>query len=529
MLQGHWDVLRWISALGGRGATPPPNSARDVPPSFPLQEKRGRVNDLLRPLAQPSTTGPTGSISAEVQLAKVREAHQKALATTMALEEEIEWLNWSITWDCHIAHTPSQSQDWHKRRSQGWSRWSCKALPEGSLAHSPAYSPPWWEGEEAELDLGPSPELGPSVERFFHSPAGEEDEEGHFPAEPPVGEHEKWIEWRGQEVDTLNWWQELEMVREVDDIQKLGWKIQASFELPWWMSVKHAIQNYYLAPPAPYCICQKDFLLLPDLRFHWLDLWEAQQEKTMAHAQALQCCAERANLPTLGQPSLLVGSVLELQKMMEQYISFSDDIILDGVALLEGYFGSQTSVSTDALPAPSNVPSEEVATPVSWPLKESMLLWVPHEKWVKVEAPPNQFLGWEKVQHPSQPVATVGQAPQACCDMKQKHWHQSSKVRKVWCQRAEEQMQVRITKRDSPSSEPLEPTHIVAPLLGFERVMACLRGDPLPVTALEVPLGFTQPEVATRPAVATMCASHVIQDEGSGVTHMETIIPLFGG
>ena len=54
---------------------------------------------------------------------------------------------------------------------------------------------------------------------------GQEDEEGYIPAEPPVREYEEWIKWRGWVVDTLDWWQELEMVPEVDDIQKLARKI----------------------------------------------------------------------------------------------------------------------------------------------------------------------------------------------------------------------------------------------------------------------------------------------------------------
>ena len=37
--------------------------------------------------------GERGGISAEAQLAKVREAHWKALATTMDLEEKIEQLS----------------------------------------------------------------------------------------------------------------------------------------------------------------------------------------------------------------------------------------------------------------------------------------------------------------------------------------------------------------------------------------------------------------------------------------------------
>ena len=87
--------------------------------------------------------------------------------------------------------------------------------------------------------------------------------------------------------------------------------------------------------------------------------------------------------------------------MMELYVLFSDDIILGSVVLLEGFFGSQTSISTDALPIPSDILPEEVATPIGGPLKESMLPQVPHEKWMKMEAPPNQFMGWKKVLHPS--------------------------------------------------------------------------------------------------------------------------------
>ena len=48
------------------------------------------------------------------------------------------------------------------------------------------------------------------------------------------------------------------------------------------------------------------------------------------------------------------------------------------------------------------------------------------------------------------------------------------------------------------------------------------------MATLEVPLEFTQPEAAIEPAVATMCASHVIQDEASRVTYMETVTTSVG-
>ena len=65
------------------------------------------------------------------------------------------------------------------------------------------------------------------------------------------------------------------------------------------------------------------------------------------------------------------------------------------------------------------------------------------------------------------------------------------------------------------------------PLL-LKKVMSCLQEDPLPVIALKVPLEFIQPEVVIEPAIATMCASCVVQDEASGVTYMEMVTTSVG-
>ena len=141
------------------------------------------------------------------------------------------------------------------------------------------------------------------------------------------------------------------------------------------MSKIYDIGNYYLAPPAPNCLCQKDFLLPLDPRFPCQDIQEEQLKKTIAYAQALQYWAKRAYLPTLGQPHLLARSILKLWQMMEWYISFSDDNVLDGVAPPEGFHRNQTklTISGDAPPAFTNVPTEEVAieeaVPSRGPLK----------------------------------------------------------------------------------------------------------------------------------------------------------------
>ena len=121
-----------------------------------------------------------------------------------------------------------------KEEVQGWSRRCCKTLLESSLSHFPAHSSPWWEDEEAEFDLGPPPELGPNVEWFFQGLAGECKKvvRGHFPTEPPAEEYEKWVEWRGQAVDTPSWWWELEMIPDVDDVQELAWKYRSLLSSP---------------------------------------------------------------------------------------------------------------------------------------------------------------------------------------------------------------------------------------------------------------------------------------------------------
>ena len=95
-----------------------------------------------------------------------------------------------------------------------------------------------------------------------------------------------------------------------DDHQELAQKVQASFELPWQISEQNGVENYYQAPPALPCICWKSFLPLPDQKFACQGIRELQLQKTVASAQAHQFWVKKANLPTQGQPSLLVGSVI---------------------------------------------------------------------------------------------------------------------------------------------------------------------------------------------------------------------------
>ena len=95
--------------------------------------------------------------SAERDLIKVREAHQRALVTTAALEEKIERLSQSITIGQLGAHIHSQSCDCQKRRSQGSSR-RCQQtalpIPLSSALPSGAQEPGRTKGLKSLLTWG---------------------------------------------------------------------------------------------------------------------------------------------------------------------------------------------------------------------------------------------------------------------------------------------------------------------------------------------------------------------------------------
>ena len=87
----------------------------------------------------------------------------------------------------------------------------------------------------------------------------------------------------------------------------------------------------------------------------------------VAYAQALQFGAEKANLPTQGQPHLLVWSILELREAMECYISFPDNAIFGGMALPEESPTTQLekTIPKSAQQVYTNSPVEEAAVTVT--------------------------------------------------------------------------------------------------------------------------------------------------------------------
>ena len=118
--------------------------------------------------------------------------------------------------------------------------------------------------------------------------------------EPLAEDYKKWIEWRGCWVHTPDWWQELVGIPGINDFQELTQKVRASFEIPQVKIKAQDVKNDYLAPPAPKCICWKEFLPLPNPMFPSQYFREGQSQKTLAYAQGLQYWAEKANLSMPG-------------------------------------------------------------------------------------------------------------------------------------------------------------------------------------------------------------------------------------
>ena len=233
----------------------------------------------------------------ERSLARVREAHQKALPMAAVLEEEIEQLSCPITRDQSEAQPHSRSWDCHRWRSKRWKGRHHQVQLKDCCAPYFEYHPLWRRPEsegdkEAPVDFNLEAllELGLEVDCFLWGPAKSSEEEDRKTSspEPLVEDLESWVTWRAQMQETPGWWQELAKVPGVNNHEKLAHEVWASFQLPGRTSKWCWVENYHQAPLAPPCLCQKSFLPLPDSKFACQDIGELQGEKMVAYAKALQ-------------------------------------------------------------------------------------------------------------------------------------------------------------------------------------------------------------------------------------------------
>ena len=78
-------------------------------------------------------------------------------------------------------------------------------------------------------------------------------------------------------------------------------------------------------------------MLPPDSIFASQDIREVPREKVVAYTRALQYWAEQNDLPTGGEPHLLAKGVLELREEVKWYLTFTNEEVFWGVAILEAY------------------------------------------------------------------------------------------------------------------------------------------------------------------------------------------------
>ena len=166
-------------------------------------------------------------------LAKMCKAHQQALSTAMALEEEIERLGQMK------AHSQSRvrlrSQDHQRSKGEGQKKRHCQGSFVDELAPRQSANPEMPLGKEGfeggDSDLGELPELKPAVASFLWGSLETSDEE--MPLEPTVLDFAKWVHWKAERCNTPSWWMELSTVPGEDNTRKLARQVRASFRLPW--------------------------------------------------------------------------------------------------------------------------------------------------------------------------------------------------------------------------------------------------------------------------------------------------------
>ena len=219
--------------------------------------------------------------SIDRSLARVHEAHRKALLTVATLEEEMERL-----YRKKAHSSPGQKQ----RDSCGPDHRSRKRQHEASFCSQPtagrsANMPSSRTGSEgADSDLGEPPQLQANVASFLQGSSKMTKEESkEISLEPPVSQPAKWVRWKAEKCDVPEWWVELSTVP-VEDIEKLARQVRASFKLPKHMHELDPKEAPFHAPLASPCLHRWRFMPPIVSAFVCWDIWEIPREKMVTYA-----------------------------------------------------------------------------------------------------------------------------------------------------------------------------------------------------------------------------------------------------
>ena len=165
-------------------------------------------------------------------------------------------------------------------------------------------------------------------------------------------------------------------------------------------------------------------------------------------------------------------------------------------------------------PTEESQPPSEAATPVTTP-KESTTKETPQELTKERKCP--KFPRWEKVPHPSQPVAVAGQPP---CP--------SRSPEQTYLLVAACNWPMKTVPTETPSPvQGLEVAHRWVPTPCFLDVTTCLRNQ-LPEEVPKVPPLPVVMGVMAAPGMATMSTSCVVLDEATGATYLDTVTTSVG-
>ena len=152
-----------------------------------------------------------------------------------------------------------------------------------------------------------------------------------YSTEPFVSDVETWLEWQANQLGTPAWWMELQAILGIRDPQKLAQKIRASFYIPK-VRMRTLLQLGYTVPPAPRSLDRHAFL--PD-NLSYQDVWQKPALLTVTYARSLQYWAEKQSPPRHWSLRPLAKSVVELQEVVKEYITFNHQDIIHGLGTEE--------------------------------------------------------------------------------------------------------------------------------------------------------------------------------------------------
>ena len=328
---------------------------------------------------------------------------------------------------------------------------------------------------------------------------------GEWP-EPSINNCKVWLEWWASQADMPDWWGELVTIPNVGDPERLAHKICTCFKISWVRCKALGDSEDYTMPPPPKCIQRKMFLFVPYPHLQCQNCHLKQPLRTLAHTQALQYWAEKANPPGPNEPHNLAMCVQELRWKMKSYMTFSDCNVFKGLTNKISEMGVEEAVQPSptestleddpaALMTTSSALADESAAPIttpSMPAEESVTLittptiladepadaTTPTEATSDVGKPKEaEYPKWIKV-HLSHLAASLGNVPPTLGDLKWCHCNHSSSQRRAGHHLVEEQQALRGGSSSASPQSSLEP--------------ACQEEEDLGAQPKVPPLGFRE-------------------------------------